>query len=77
MLTRVRRSLWFLSWLLVALLVAGCGSDPAAPSEQVRQIDYELFPSTHQLSASDAASISRLPKTVRCVSRPCPLRSRS
>ncbi len=60
MLTRVRRSLWFLSWLLVALLVAGCGSDPAAPSEQVRQIDYELFPSTHQLSASDAASISEV-----------------
>ena len=45
---------------LLGLGLLGCGSSSPSASESVRSIDYELFPSTHQLSPADTAAISQI-----------------
>jgi len=45
--------------LPLPLLCASCSSDPA-PSEQRREIEYELFPSTHRLTAEETSAISEV-----------------
>lgn len=43
---------------LLVLVCASCGSSEPSASAPVRSIDYELFPSTHQLSLADTDAIS-------------------
>ncbi|MDF3066855.1 MAG: hypothetical protein K0R38_2456 [Polyangiaceae bacterium] len=45
---------------LSSLTSFGCSDDDAPEDSRVRQVDYELFPSTHELSPADVASISSL-----------------
>src|SRR5215217_7293549 len=46
---------------LFSLTSFGCSDDEApADAGPAREIDYELFPSTHELSAADVAEISTL-----------------
>ena len=53
-------SLRILFLFLLCAVCTSCGSDPAAAPETVREISYELFPSTHELGASDALRITEL-----------------
>jgi len=52
--------LTFLGALLASSICFGCSSDSQPEQESVRKIDYELFPSTHQLNGRDLTLLSRL-----------------
>ena len=53
-------SIRFLFLFLLCAVCTSCGSDPVAAPERVREISYELFPSTHELGASDVLRITAL-----------------
>ena len=60
MATRTWRRIGRPSLPLLALACASCGSSGPPESAPLRSIDYELFPSTHQLSLADTAAISEV-----------------